>query len=127
MRNNPKVTQADLKGSGKKYFIATDKISLKLEQSNPAKQNIVRIMRNRPDFRSNLDYSKTHGFLALAETDRVSFVKPSSMDSLLEKSSNSTAIDAAHYKTVFQYQTGWPVIGVKLNPLNSNFALVYGM
>ena len=127
MRNNPKVNQADLKGIPKKYFIAADKINLKLEQNNPAKQNIVRIMRNRPDFRNNLDYSNTQGFLALAETDRVSFIKPSSVDQLLEKSTNSVALDNAHYKTLLQYQTGWPVIGVKLNPLNSNFALVYGM
>ena len=128
MRSHPKVNQADLKGTGKKYFIATDdKINLKLEQSNPAKQNIVRIMRNRPDFRNNLDYSNTQGFLAIAETDRVSFVKPSSMDQLIEKSSSSLAIDIAHYKTLLQYQTGWPVIGAKLNPLNSNFVLVYGM
>ena len=31
MRNNPKVNQADLKGIPKKYFIAADKINLKLE------------------------------------------------------------------------------------------------
>lgn len=123
LRRKPAVQLGELKVKSRKHIQAPDKLQFQLEQSNPSKSKAVRVMRNRPEFRSQI--SASGAIFALAEAERISFLKQSCVEAMSERGSQT--LDSSNLKVALGYAVGWPVVGVRVNPQNPLFVLVYGM